>query len=86
MFDDAPIRSGSLPDPRMRHRGQDLGFRYRAFSRRTERRPAILAGAPMRARSIFLQQEPDRLNRLALVVALASALTGLTLLASTTSP
>jgi hypothetical protein len=38
----------------------------------------------MQARSIFLQPEPDRLNRLALVVALASALTGLTLLVSTT--
>ncbi|MET0742887.1 MAG: hypothetical protein ABWY78_05905 [Microvirga sp.] len=39
-------------------------------------------GGPVRARSIFLQPEPDRLNRLALVVALASALTGLTLLVS----
>jgi hypothetical protein len=47
-------------------------------------RIGALTGGAMQARSIFLQPEPDRLNRLALVVALASALTGLTLLVSTT--
>lgn len=50
---------------------------------RFERIGALSAG-PTQARSIFLLPEPDRLNRLALVVALGSALTGLTLLASTT--
>jgi len=47
-------------------------------------RIGALSGSSIQARSIFLQPEPDRLNRLALVVALASALTGLTLLVSTT--
>ncbi|MBM6594752.1 hypothetical protein [Microvirga pudoricolor] len=84
MFDDASMRSSARADREARHGGLDLGFRFTASSRRPGRRLFALAGSPLRPRPILSQQEPDRLNRLALLVALASAVTGLTVLISAT--
>jgi hypothetical protein len=68
-------------EPRSRHHGHDLGFRFAPNPSRAGRSRNL---DPVRdldeAHSLLVRQEPDRLNCWALIVALASSATGMTLL------